>query len=44
MPAPLIEFPAVVTAGVAYIGNYRGTIYALRMSSGAIDQSACRPP
>ena len=25
----LIEFPAVITGGVAYIGNYKGTIYAL---------------
>ena len=25
----LIEFPAVVSGGVAYIGNYKGTIYAL---------------
>jgi outer membrane protein assembly factor BamB len=32
----LIEFPAVVAEGVAYIGNYHGTIYALNMSSGAI--------
>ncbi len=32
----LIEFPAVVTDGVAYIGNYRGTIYALRMRDGRV--------
>lgn len=32
----LIEFPAVVDDGVAYIGNYRGTIYALSMRDGAI--------
>jgi len=31
----LIEFPAVVAEGVAYIGNYHGTIYALNMTSGA---------
>jgi outer membrane protein assembly factor BamB len=30
----LIEFPAVVSDGVAYIGNYRGTIYAISMRTG----------
>lgn len=30
----LIEFPAVVADGVAYIGNYSGTIYALSMADG----------
>ena len=30
----LIEFPAVVSDGVAYIGNYKGTIYALNMRNG----------
>jgi outer membrane protein assembly factor BamB len=32
----LIEFPAVVSDGVAYIGNYRGTVYALSMRDGAV--------
>jgi outer membrane protein assembly factor BamB len=32
----LIEFPAVVTEGVAYIGNYKGTIYALSMRNGKV--------
>ena len=32
----LIEFPAVVYEGVAYIGNYKGTIYALSMRDGEI--------
>jgi outer membrane protein assembly factor BamB len=32
----LIEFPAVITGGVAYIGNYKGTIYALNMSDGKV--------
>ncbi len=32
----LLEFPAVVSEGVAYIGNTRGTIYALEMRSGKI--------
>ena len=31
----LIEFPAVVSDGVAYIGNNSGTIHALRMSNGS---------
>lgn len=30
----LIEFPAVVSDGVAYIGNYQGTIYAISMRTG----------
>ena len=32
----LIEFPAVITGGVAYIGNYKGTIYALNMRNGKV--------
>lgn len=32
----LIEFPAVVTGGVAYIGNYKGEIYALDMRNGKV--------
>lgn len=32
----LIEFPAVVDGGVAYIGNYRGQIYALDMRNGKV--------
>lgn len=32
----LIEFPAVVSDGVAYIGNFRGTVRALAMSNGAL--------
>jgi outer membrane protein assembly factor BamB len=32
----LIEFPAVVAEGVAYIGNYHGTIYAVRMRNGTV--------
>ncbi len=32
----LIEFPAVITGGVAYIGNYMGTIYALNMRDGKV--------
>jgi outer membrane protein assembly factor BamB len=32
----LLEFPAVVANGVAYIGNYRGTIYALSMRDGTV--------
>ena len=32
----LIEFPAVVTGGVAYIGNYKGTIYAFDMRDGKV--------
>ena len=32
----LIEFPAVVSEGVAYVGNLRGTIYAFSMRDGRI--------
>ncbi len=32
----LIEFPAVVSDGRAYIGNYQGTIYGLAMRSGKV--------
>jgi outer membrane protein assembly factor BamB len=32
----LIEFPAVVSDGRAYIGNYRGTVYGLSMRSGKV--------
>ncbi len=32
----LIEFPAVVSNGVAFIGNYRATIYALSMKDGKV--------
>jgi outer membrane protein assembly factor BamB len=32
----LIEFPAVVSEGVAYIGNYKGTIHAIEMSTGKL--------
>jgi outer membrane protein assembly factor BamB len=32
----LLEFPAVVSNGVAYVGNYRGTSYALSMRNGAV--------
>ncbi len=32
----LIEFPAVVSEGVAFIGNYRGTVYALSMRTGKV--------
>jgi outer membrane protein assembly factor BamB len=32
----LVEFPAVVQDGLAYVGNYRGEIYALRMSDGKV--------
>jgi outer membrane protein assembly factor BamB len=32
----LIEFPAVVSNGRAYIGNYRGTIYGLAMRNGKV--------
>ena len=32
----LIEFPAVVDQGVAYIGSYKGTIYAVSMRNGKI--------
>jgi outer membrane protein assembly factor BamB len=32
----LIEFPAVVADGSAFIGNYHGTIYGLDMASGKV--------
>jgi outer membrane protein assembly factor BamB len=32
----LIEFPAVVSDGVAYIGNLRGVVRAIKMSSGKL--------
>jgi outer membrane protein assembly factor BamB len=32
----LIEFPAVVSHGVAYVGNYRGHVYALNMRNGKV--------
>jgi outer membrane protein assembly factor BamB len=32
----MIEFPAVVSDGVAYIGNNHGTVYALSMRNGAV--------
>ena len=32
----LIEFPAVVSDGRAYIGNYKGTIYGLAMRNGKV--------
>jgi len=32
----LIEFPAVVWQGVAYIGNFHGTIYAVEMRGGKV--------
>ena len=32
----LVEFPAVVFEGVAYVGNYRGHVYALRMRDGKV--------
>jgi outer membrane protein assembly factor BamB len=32
----LIEFPAVVDDGVAYIGNFRGTVHAISMRFGTI--------
>ena len=32
----LIEFPAVVSEGVAFIGNFKGTIYAIEMRRGRI--------
>jgi outer membrane protein assembly factor BamB len=32
----LIEFPAVVSDGVAYVGNYRGTVYALSLRNGTV--------
>ena len=32
----LVEFPAVVWEGVAYVGNYKGHVYALRMRDGKV--------
>jgi len=32
----IVEFPAAVSEGVAYIGNFQGHIYALRMRDGKI--------
>jgi outer membrane protein assembly factor BamB len=32
----LVEFPAVVKDGLAYVGNYRGEIYAIQMSDGKV--------
>jgi outer membrane protein assembly factor BamB len=32
----LVEFPAVVSEGVAYVGNYKGHVYALRMRDGKV--------
>jgi outer membrane protein assembly factor BamB len=32
----LVEFPAVVADGVAYVANYRGHVYALNMRNGAV--------
>ena len=32
----LVEFPAVVRDGVAYVGNYRGTVRALDMRDGSV--------
>ena len=32
----LIEFPAVVSEGVAYIANYRGTVRAISMRNGKV--------
>ena len=32
----LIEFPAVISDGIAYIGNFRGTVRALSMRTGKI--------
>jgi outer membrane protein assembly factor BamB len=32
----LIEFPAVVSDGVAYIGNLRGTVFAIAMRGGGV--------
>ena len=32
----LVEFPAVVADGVAYVANYKGHVYALKMSNGAV--------
>ena len=32
----LVEFPAVVWEGVAYVGNYRGTIFAIETRAGHV--------
>jgi outer membrane protein assembly factor BamB len=32
----LVEFPAVVDQGVAFVANYKGHVYALRMANGAV--------
>ena len=32
----LVEFPAVVADGVAYVANYKGHVYALNMSDGKV--------
>ncbi|HVM68850.1 MAG TPA: PQQ-binding-like beta-propeller repeat protein, partial [Gaiellaceae bacterium] len=32
----LVEFPAVVHEGVAFVGNYKGTIYAIEMRRGRV--------
>jgi len=32
----LVEFPAVVADGVAYVANYRGHVFALNMRNGAV--------
>lgn len=32
----LVEFPAVVSDGVAYVGNFHGTIYAIELRRGRI--------
>ncbi|HZO62480.1 MAG TPA: PQQ-binding-like beta-propeller repeat protein [Gaiellaceae bacterium] len=32
----LVEFPAVVSDGVAYVGNNRGSVYAVSMRNGAV--------
>jgi outer membrane protein assembly factor BamB len=32
----LVEFPAVVTDGVAYVANYKGHVYALNMRNGKV--------
>jgi outer membrane protein assembly factor BamB len=32
----LVEFPAVVSDGVAYVGNNQGTVYALSMRNGRV--------
>ncbi|MEO5574893.1 MAG: PQQ-binding-like beta-propeller repeat protein [Gaiellaceae bacterium] len=32
----LIEFPAVITDGVAYVANYKGHVYALDMRDGGV--------